>query len=71
MVPRNVDQGVCISRKSTLDLGQKKLNVKSNSGKMVKAWMRKSTMSYQEAMGWNNDSGFSKEGRKKLYMPYC
>ena len=28
-------------------------------------------MSYQEAMGWNNDSGFSKEGRKKLYMPYC
>ena len=70
MVPRQQERGACISRKSTLDLGQKKFSVKSNSGKMVKAWVRKSTMSYQEAMGWNDDSGSSMEGRKK-YLSYC
>ena len=72
MVPRNVDGGAFgTGRKSTLTLGQKKLSVMNNSsGKMVKAWVRKSTMSYQEAMGWNDDSSHGKMERKKLYLSY-
>ena len=42
------------------------LKICDSSEKMVKAGVSISTMSYEEAMGWNDDSGYNKEGGKKL-----
>ena len=42
------------------------LKICDSSEKMVKTGVSISTMSYEEAMGWNDDSGYNKEGGKKL-----